>query len=321
MGVEVEREVSSPASTAVPSEAALRTAHHLRRFMPLYVFGTVWALMLMLFPTIQNRGGDGDTIATRGSDEVAVEIDDPSSVIDPVAGADETVTTEAGVDGAPVSSGGSTPGAAPRAGTTNRTGGGPASGAATAAGTPAAGTGVDAGRLGVRRRCAADPDLHVRRTLPGEVRGRQRRRHLPRGDRRQDPDRRAEGAGERQHAKPSPRSAKGRVSLTPRPLEAVKNVLLDYFNKAYELYGRQVEYQIFDYESENGTDARPRPRATRAPASTPTAIAKELQGLRGRSAAASRSPSARPSASSSCSRPPPTTPRRSTRSTTRTCTT
>jgi hypothetical protein len=57
----VEQDGSTRVSAA-PSEAALRTAEHLRRFMPLYVFGTVWALMLMLFPTIQNRGGGDDTV-------------------------------------------------------------------------------------------------------------------------------------------------------------------------------------------------------------------------------------------------------------------
>ena len=32
------------------SAGAYRAATHLRRFMPLYVFGTVWVMMAMAFP-------------------------------------------------------------------------------------------------------------------------------------------------------------------------------------------------------------------------------------------------------------------------------
>ncbi|HEX2850477.1 MAG TPA: hypothetical protein VHN98_07980 [Acidimicrobiales bacterium] len=43
------------------SRSALRASTHLRRFMPLYVFGTIWAFMLMAFPTIVHNARDTGT--------------------------------------------------------------------------------------------------------------------------------------------------------------------------------------------------------------------------------------------------------------------
>jgi hypothetical protein len=244
----VEREVSNSATTAAPSEAALRTADHLRRFMPLYVFGTVWALMLMLFPTIQNRGGDGDTVAARGSDEVAVEIDDPSGVVDPVAGADGTVTTEVGVDGTPASGGGSTPGAAPRARTTNRTGGGPATGVDT----PATGTGTTRGGLecaaGVRQIPISTYAAPCQAKFEGDNGGATHRGVT--GEKILILERKAPESANSQAVAAISEGAGFADAETAR---AVKNVWLDYFNKTYELYGRQVDYQIFD-STGNGTE-------------------------------------------------------------------
>src|SRR5438045_7913085 len=41
--------------------AALKATFHLRRYMPLYVFATIWAVMLALVPTINHQGNGGNT--------------------------------------------------------------------------------------------------------------------------------------------------------------------------------------------------------------------------------------------------------------------
>src|SRR5439155_5094520 len=47
------------------ARGALRASFHLRRYMPLYAFGTVWVVMLALLPTIDHRSSNG-TLATAG---------------------------------------------------------------------------------------------------------------------------------------------------------------------------------------------------------------------------------------------------------------
>ena len=38
------------------ARTALKTTFHLRRYMPLYVFGTVWVLMIALLPSLSHSG-------------------------------------------------------------------------------------------------------------------------------------------------------------------------------------------------------------------------------------------------------------------------
>ncbi|MBA3654622.1 MAG: hypothetical protein H0W70_10565 [Actinobacteria bacterium] len=72
MSVSREQEVAALAEAkgAVP-RAATRATYHLRRYMPLYVFGTVWALMIGLFPTINHDGNStqlaGDATGQSGN--------------------------------------------------------------------------------------------------------------------------------------------------------------------------------------------------------------------------------------------------------------
>src|SRR5207248_3425809 len=49
-------------SSGVP-RAAMRATIHLRRYMPLYVFGTIWAVMIGLLPTVHHNGGNGTNVA------------------------------------------------------------------------------------------------------------------------------------------------------------------------------------------------------------------------------------------------------------------
>jgi hypothetical protein len=63
MSTEIADETGEP--TAPVPKAAWRASNHLRRYMPLYVFGTIWALMLALLPTVTHDGGNS------GSSQVA----------------------------------------------------------------------------------------------------------------------------------------------------------------------------------------------------------------------------------------------------------
>src|SRR4051812_50184544 len=51
---------------------SVKTALHLRRFMPFYVFGVIWAVTLALFPSIgPDKAKDDDVFASAPSAEVA----------------------------------------------------------------------------------------------------------------------------------------------------------------------------------------------------------------------------------------------------------
>src|SRR3954466_4981453 len=45
---------------------ALRATFHLRRYMPLYVFATIWVLMVALIPTVNHKSSGGTNLASGG---------------------------------------------------------------------------------------------------------------------------------------------------------------------------------------------------------------------------------------------------------------
>src|SRR3954466_16294362 len=48
--------------------AALKATFHLRRYMPLYVFATVWVLMIALVPTVNHQNNGGTNVASSAGD-------------------------------------------------------------------------------------------------------------------------------------------------------------------------------------------------------------------------------------------------------------
>src|SRR3954453_6996355 len=58
MSTEIADDSGEP--TARVPRSAWRASNHLRRYMPLYVFGTVWALMLALLPTVTHNGSSNN---------------------------------------------------------------------------------------------------------------------------------------------------------------------------------------------------------------------------------------------------------------------
>lgn len=119
---------------------SVKTALHLRRYMPFYVFGLIWVVTLAAFPSIRD-GGNDDTV-TAASTEFA----DDTTGIATDTGTDTTAAVDPAVEGA-VDAGTA---AAPEGTTAAPTGGGgnarPApTKATTAGGAPAPGGGHPGG--------------------------------------------------------------------------------------------------------------------------------------------------------------------------------
>src|SRR3954454_21778856 len=54
---------------------ALRATFHLRRYMPLYVFATIWVLMVALIPTVNHKNSGGTNLASGNADAGATAED------------------------------------------------------------------------------------------------------------------------------------------------------------------------------------------------------------------------------------------------------
>ena len=257
----------STASARQPSEAALRTATHLRRFAPLYTFGTVWALMLMLFPTISDRGNDERSSVAAGGQSATFDVvgDASGSTVDTVAVSDGTDSI------APV--GNTMPAGSPQrqpAGTPT-----PGAGPPSAA-VPQVGAGVTRGGLeckqGVRQIPVSSYAAPCQAKFDGDNGGTTYRGVT--GDKILILERKApESANSQAVAAIS----EGAGFASEETTEAVKKVWLDYFNKSYELYGRQVDYQIFD-STGNGTEEA-QGKGIEAACNDATAIVKDRKAF------------------------------------------
>jgi hypothetical protein len=227
--------------------------------MPFYVFGLIWVLTLALFPSIRG-GGDGADLATSGpgfaGDAGTVTAADPgapatdTSAVDPAAPAASGTATP-------------TPGAATGGATKTTTApkaGAPAPGQAAgntsapisseqAAGAVQRGTGK--ARLGFDCTPEARQIPHSSYATPCQnvydgANGGATFRGVTDKEitivRRKFPD----SANSRAVDQVNQQAGYASSDTT----EVVRKAYIDYFNKAYELYGRKIKYVI--YESENG---------------------------------------------------------------------
>src|SRR4051794_13675607 len=123
------------ASASGIPRAAMRATIHLRRYMPLYVFGTIWAVMVALLPTVHHNGGNSGTegqqtaSADQGGDGAA-GANAPAAATDPAAAAaaaGPAGSTAAGAAAKPGQGAAAASGAKAAAGLPGaaRTGGGP----------------------------------------------------------------------------------------------------------------------------------------------------------------------------------------------------
>ncbi len=214
------------AGGAAPSAAALRAADHLRKFAPLYVFGTVWALMLMLFPTIN---GDSDQSVQTGAPSQVEGVDRGAAAGSDIASmVDGSSGLVSGVSGSATATGGRGVNAAVQ------------------------GTGVTRGGIkcepGVRQVPISAYAAPCQAKFEGQNGGATFRGVT--GDKILVLERKAPESANSQAVAAISEGAGFADAETAR---AVKNVWLDYFNKTYELYGRRVDYQIFD-QTGNGTE-------------------------------------------------------------------
>ncbi|MEN3273157.1 MAG: hypothetical protein V7636_1918 [Actinomycetota bacterium] len=104
MSTETAGEPGEP--TARVPQTAWRASNHLRRYMPLYVFGTIWALMLALLPTVTHNGSDdGSQVAAFAPGASDASGSGGTSGGSGTGGATDTGPTAPGTGGAPSTGG------------------------------------------------------------------------------------------------------------------------------------------------------------------------------------------------------------------------
>jgi hypothetical protein len=239
---------------------SVKTALHFRKYLPFYVFGTLWVLTLASFPIIRSDGGRSDDTAQATSPaplDAGTGAATASGSTDPAAVTGDT--TQAASAAAPQAAAATAnrPGATrPKAGA-----GGPA--AASAAG-PTGGGAVSAeqaqeaiqrgtGKTRLGTECKPDVNqipgsgyaIPCQNVYSGPNGGATDRgvtdkeivivnRKFP------------ESANDRAVAEVGKQAGFADAKVT----EALRQEFIEYFNKSYELYGRKVKW--IDYESENG---------------------------------------------------------------------
>ena len=235
---------------------SVKTALHFRRYLPFYVFGTLWLVTLASFPSI--RGNDGGTDATNPAATAQADL----GAVDAGAGAvtDQTAVTAATAPGAVATPTGPAAGgpAKPATGTAKAGGGAAAAGAAPTAAPVSAEQAKGAvqretgkSRLGfdckpgVVQIPAGPYSMPCQNVYDGANGGATFRgvtdKEIVIVDRTFP-----EGPNDRAVAEVSKQAGFADADVT----RAVRKELIEYFNKAYELYGRKVKF--VEYESENG---------------------------------------------------------------------
>lgn len=239
---------------------SVKTALHLRRYMPFYVFGTIWAVTLALFPTLQNHGNDdGSTAASSTVNRAGDQGVSTDGVSTDTAGGDGSAAA-ASTAGAVAAKGTAGTGAAKTAGKTASTAGaaGPGGTVGGLAGPPAA----DAIQRGTGIARAGFPCTPDKRQVPGSSYALpcQNVYNGPNGGATYrgvtDKDivliRRMFPASANQQAVDKVNEQAG---FAPRDvIEGVRVEFVKYFNKTYELYGRQVKYSTYESQNGNSTD-------------------------------------------------------------------
>src|SRR4051812_24579249 len=235
----------------------VKSALHFRRYLPFYVFGTLWVLTLAAFLIIRGDGG------TAGSnDQAATRAGAPAAAAGTDVATDQTATTEAAVDpNAPAAPAAAAVAAAPKAATGAKpkaAAGGPAAAGPTGGGPVSAQQAQEAIQRGTgKTRLGADCTADVNQ-VPGSTYA------IPCQNVYSGPNGGATDRGVSDKEiiivnRKFPESANDKAAeavgkqagfADPTVTAAARAELLDYFNKSYELYGRKVKW--VDYTSENG---------------------------------------------------------------------
>jgi hypothetical protein len=237
---------------------SVKTALHLRRYLPFYVFGTIWVVTLAAFPSIRDAG-DGPTAdsnvaagITSGTDEATATTDtavDPGAegaTVDPATGAPASGGTTVAAGGSKAAGGAVTKQAvtpnisAPPSvaisveeakGAIQRETGTTRAGVACGPGVPQVSLATysmpcqnryDGPNGGATFRGVTEKEILIVR------------REFPESANSQAVDEFAKAAG----------------AAGEDVAEQVRDVFIEHFNNVYELYGRKLKF--VDYESENG---------------------------------------------------------------------
>ena len=233
------------------------TALHLRRYLPFYVFGTIWVVTLAAFPSIRDSGDDEPSTAASSLD--AGTLTDTSGALDESTGTVEGATDVTATDPAATAGGATAPtgGAAKPAGGTAKaaTTGAITAPAASEISVEEAKGAIQRGTGTTRLGLACAPDVPQ---IPGATYA------LPCQNKYEGPNGGATYRGvtdkeilivRRDFADTANSQAAeqfGEAAGVASEAEAreVRDVFIDYFNKAFELYGRKLKF--VDYVSENG---------------------------------------------------------------------
>ena len=237
---------------------SVKTALHLRRYLPFYVFGTIWVVTLALFPSIgPDRGGDDDSFLAGDGPTGAVSAGgitspgaDAAVGTDPATGAATDAAAAAGGTGVTATGGRGTAGA--------RTAGaaaGASTGATAAEAQEAAANAIQRGTGKTRLGFECKPDLPQ---IPDSSYA------APCQNVYDGPNGGATSRGVTDKEilvvrREFPESANSRAvaavveqagGASEEVSDAVRDTFIEYFNKSFELYGRTVKW--LEYESENG---------------------------------------------------------------------
>ena len=241
---------------------SVKTALHLRKYLPFYVFGTLWAVTLAAFPSI-NPSNDADT------NVASTEIDSGSSTLvdDGTASTTDAAGTGTGTDptgtasgGTVATSGGTAGGSTARTGTANAaTVVGGEAGAGAAITVEAAQEAIQRGTGKTRLGFDCTPE---RDQLPGSSYS------VPCQNVYDGPNGGAtyRGVTDKEIVlvrRKFPESANSRAvaavvqqagGADPAVTDKVRLEFVKYFNKTFELYGRQVKFVEWEAKNGNSTD-------------------------------------------------------------------
>ena len=244
---------------------SLTTALHLRRYLPFYVFGTIWIVTLSVFPSIRGTGDDTSGLAATSGFDGTSDLDAGGGTggADLGAGSGDTSVggaATAGGAGAGGATAGATASRGQRGGQTATTGATATQGVAAAGDGPprsiAESVGVAlraSGKMRDGRDCAAGVRQIQQSSYATQCTG------VYTGNNAGATYHGVTGDKIRLVRRVFPESANSQAAdqinkqaglADDEVADAVRDVFIEYFKKNYELYGREVE--IIEWESQNG---------------------------------------------------------------------
>ena len=241
-------------ATAVDTEPAnaiarraFRASNHMRRYMPLYVFGTLWAFMIVLLPTVNHHSSSAGLATTGGGGAAGPAAE--------TGGADTGTASGTAAAGGPASAGGA--------------GGG---GRAAAAGSAAAGPGIQAVQAGTGTTTGGVPCGPGVRQVPYSLyanpcvakysggNGGATWNGVTGDSIKVEVRLTSDAQGPNAQAVNQAQAAAGQA--TTDQAWQYTNDMLPLFNKMYELYGRKVVLERFNGSSSGTDEAQSRGQET-----------------------------------------------------------